>query len=343
MVQNKVRVEEFDIAKGISILCVILGHLGIYNINRIVFTFHMPIFFLISGFFISTKDSFKEFKRKKIRGIIWPYFFTCFLICLLSIPVSLFLHQNILNNILKWICGTFYGAGLPDIPIIFNNYSAFIGALWFLPALFWGVLIVRKIIDLNKSNIHSFFILSIIFYIGWKTSETIWMPFDIQAGMTSALFIFIGYLAKKYEVLSYKIPIEWIIFLLFVSIWNMKYFKGFWFVKNYLGNGIFDIIAALSTSFLIIKLCNKLKLHLKKTSLFFEWYGKNSIIVLAFHIIELNLVPWNIVIGHIDKLCRIHIFTILSIILLKIVWASLGILVVNNCKQLKYFYNGGRI
>lgn len=56
MAQNKARIEEFDIAKGISILCVILGHLGIYNVNRIVFTFHMPIFFLINGYFISTKN-----------------------------------------------------------------------------------------------------------------------------------------------------------------------------------------------------------------------------------------------------------------------------------------------
>lgn len=349
MAQNKARIEEFDIAKGISILCVILGHLGIYNVNRIVFTFHMPIFFLISGYFISTKNSFEEFLKKKFRGIIWPYGFTCFLICLLSIPISYYEHQDIWNNLFIWICGSFYGAGLPDVPIIFNNYSPFIGALWFLPALFWGTLITRKIIDISpyfsstENNNISFLIFSVIFYVGWKTAETIWLPFDIQAGMTSSLFIFIGYLAKKYHVFSYKIPQEWILFLLFISIWNMKYFNGLWFVKNYFGNGLFDVIAALSTSFLIMKICQYIKLNFRIISSVFKWYGKNSIIVLAFHIIELDLFPWNILIAQLDDFFSAHFITILLVILIKIIWVSLGIVIINNCRYLKYFYAGGRV
>ena len=39
------RLRFVDIAKGISIICIILGHLGIHNITRVVFTFHVPIFF----------------------------------------------------------------------------------------------------------------------------------------------------------------------------------------------------------------------------------------------------------------------------------------------------------
>lgn len=329
MVQNKMkRIEEFDIAKGIAILCVILGHLG--------------IFFLISGYFISTRYSFEEFQRRKIKGILWPYLFTCFLICILSIPVNYFLHQDILHNMLKWVCGSFYGAGIPDVPIIFKNYSPFIGALWFLLALFWGALITRKIIDVSKNDMQSMFIVSILFYIGWKTSESIWLPFDIQAGLTSTLFIFIGYLAKKHEIFSCKTSKLLILLLIFISIWNMKYFKGLWFAKKYFGNSLYDIIAALSTSFLLMKLCSKIKVYFRYLSLALEWYGKNSIIVLAFHIIELDLFPWGIWIDFVDKLYENHTFTILSIIIIKFVWVSLGIIIVNNCKTLKYFYSGGR-
>lgn len=53
MNEQKSRLLEFDIAKGIAILCVILGHLGIKEIDRVVFVFHMPLFFLISGYFLS--------------------------------------------------------------------------------------------------------------------------------------------------------------------------------------------------------------------------------------------------------------------------------------------------
>lgn len=38
-----------DITKGIAMLFIIAGHLGIDIINRFVFTFHVPLFFLLSG------------------------------------------------------------------------------------------------------------------------------------------------------------------------------------------------------------------------------------------------------------------------------------------------------
>lgn len=46
----KERIEYFDIAKGILILCVVIGHVfdrGV--INQYVYSFHVPAFFIISG------------------------------------------------------------------------------------------------------------------------------------------------------------------------------------------------------------------------------------------------------------------------------------------------------
>ena len=52
ILDNK-RLQYIDIAKGIAMICIILGHMGNANINRVVFTFHVPIFFFITGYFIS--------------------------------------------------------------------------------------------------------------------------------------------------------------------------------------------------------------------------------------------------------------------------------------------------
>ena len=57
----KKRIEFIDIAKGIAIICIILGHLGSNQINRIVFTFHVPIFFIITGYFTNRIYNNKEF------------------------------------------------------------------------------------------------------------------------------------------------------------------------------------------------------------------------------------------------------------------------------------------
>ncbi|WP_270224197.1 acyltransferase family protein [Lactiplantibacillus pentosus] len=52
------RIEWIDIAKGIAILAVVVGHtLGPYNgqlFGSLIFAFHMPIFFMLSGYLSST-------------------------------------------------------------------------------------------------------------------------------------------------------------------------------------------------------------------------------------------------------------------------------------------------
>ena len=68
-----------DIAKGIGIVLVVLGHVLINSdINRLIYLFHMPLFFFISGIiFYSTynKDiKFKDYLLKKIKSILIPYF-----------------------------------------------------------------------------------------------------------------------------------------------------------------------------------------------------------------------------------------------------------------------------
>lgn len=45
------RLAYMDIAKGIGIICVIVGHMDNQFIQQIVFSFHMPLLFMISGFF----------------------------------------------------------------------------------------------------------------------------------------------------------------------------------------------------------------------------------------------------------------------------------------------------
>ncbi len=63
---KKSRVQFLDIARGIAIICIILGHLNNSLINRVVFTFHVPIFFFITGYFMSSKYKIGDFIKKKL-------------------------------------------------------------------------------------------------------------------------------------------------------------------------------------------------------------------------------------------------------------------------------------
>lgn len=69
------RIGWIDTAKGIGLLCVILGHLSIPLVDTVVYFFHMPLFFFLSGFvFSGGKYDFSTFLKKKVRSLVIPYF-----------------------------------------------------------------------------------------------------------------------------------------------------------------------------------------------------------------------------------------------------------------------------
>ena len=83
------RIKYIDIAKGIGILLVVMGHndlMAIFPfIKKLIFSFHMPLFFFLSGYFINTLTPFKVFFKKRFNGLLKPFFFTIFMIYFFSI------------------------------------------------------------------------------------------------------------------------------------------------------------------------------------------------------------------------------------------------------------------
>lgn len=78
----KKRIELIDLAKAVTILLVILGHTaGITDTPlyaRVIYTFHMPLFFILAGMSIKPavvhgKDGFRVFLKKNALAIVVPY------------------------------------------------------------------------------------------------------------------------------------------------------------------------------------------------------------------------------------------------------------------------------
>ena len=74
------RISYIDMAKGIGIILVVLGH-SIFpseNLTTWIYSFHMPLFFILSGMLLShthaTEQALTSFIRKKAQAIFIPYF-----------------------------------------------------------------------------------------------------------------------------------------------------------------------------------------------------------------------------------------------------------------------------
>jgi len=109
--------DEITIARGIGIVCVVLGYafpdgetdilnqLSISNyLMSLVYAFHMPLFMLLAGFVFAPKIketvSFKEIMHKRIMRLIIPYFFYSFIVLCLKIYL---LENGFLNQFVNSI------------------------------------------------------------------------------------------------------------------------------------------------------------------------------------------------------------------------------------------------
>lgn len=128
MDRNNTRKSFIDIAKGIGIILVALGHLDTDGqmSRELIYSFHLPLFFIISGALASKKKTnFKDYFQKNFKTLYVPY--------LVFVVIDTVLFAAI-----------HYFTGEAIVPAIRNNALALLGfgfkcinrPVWFLFALF---------------------------------------------------------------------------------------------------------------------------------------------------------------------------------------------------------------
>lgn len=120
------RVQYIDIAKGIGILLVVMGHndMNFYHplLHRFIYAFHMALFFFLSGVFFKTERKFSEIFKRRFNSLIKPLIF----IILLIYGISVFFGKMSFSTAGGRLLKSLYMTG----PYL--NWVQ----LWFLPTLF---------------------------------------------------------------------------------------------------------------------------------------------------------------------------------------------------------------
>ena len=116
---EKNRLTCFDIAKGIGIILMIVGHMpSVPSVLRMwIFSFHMPLFFIISGYFFRPKHPY-EYIKKTFKQLIVPYI----LYSVIFIIFDIFIFRD-MEILLYEVKRLFTGQGGTDV-------------LWFFLCLF---------------------------------------------------------------------------------------------------------------------------------------------------------------------------------------------------------------
>ncbi|WP_294725539.1 acyltransferase family protein, partial [uncultured Fusobacterium sp.] len=184
----KERYKELDLMKGIGIILVYLGHVfNLYGLKwnvlfiflyRTTYSFHMPLFFFISGLLSNTDKeiSLEKFYKGKIKRLLVPYLFINFID---FIPRTLF--PQFVNSEF---------GGVKEILFYGTKISWFVYTLFIIFMIFP---ILEKYI-LKKDKYHLFGMLLIVLnYL--KIFENIEI-FSINLVLNYLVYFYIGYIIK---------------------------------------------------------------------------------------------------------------------------------------------------
>ena len=293
------RIRFFDIAKGIAILCVILSHSAIEAqfvvpshiaklIVSVCFSFHMPLFFILSGYFMHPERDFRRVKEAK--QLLCTYMLTGALVIVGAAGLTFAQHGD-LAVVRQWGKAVLYGSGsfseLTLWPVDFR-----IGAIWFLLALFWAHLLLHVFAKLPYTPI---WVVG-CFALGYISARYIWLPWSLQSGMCAVAFLYIGYLAKQHDVLDLMQRIRWLWFVAGVA-WavDIAFFGGMSMAMNDYGTRpVLAVVGSLVGTLCIVGISQCVdKVPCLGSAL--SLAGQSSLAILCAHLIEDDVLPWQMI------------------------------------------------
>jgi fucose 4-O-acetylase-like acetyltransferase len=284
------RYDIIDSIKGIGILLVIWGHC-MFPRSYIIYAFHMPLFFMISGFLFKNQE-FGELILKKTKRIIIPFLFffvVSFLFFLASnflnlsrSPLSIHFEPISKDRLVFFIksCLTdfVFGRGVPNNP-----------PLWFLSCIFITILLYNVILTLKVKYQWGLIAISSIlaYYLGFIKLA---LPFKIDVAFAAIVFFHLGFTIKKHlnwikqriESVSNisKIALILLCTAIFVfTVFLNEEISGSYVVMmvNQFGNYFLFYISAISGTILIVVVAHTIQYSTV------QYLGQNSLVLMCVH------------------------------------------------------------
>jgi fucose 4-O-acetylase-like acetyltransferase len=287
------RIGYFDIARGIGILLVVLGHndFGVISpfLDQLIYSFHVPLFFFLSGYFLNAAVPFTEFLRKRFHAILKPYLFTIFLIYFTSVSFEKMGFQTALGRIVKALYGS-------------TNYIDW-GQLWFLPNLFvvslyayafialagrlrsrrvaWGMLGATLVLSILTLQTFYPFSVSIL----GKEYELYGLPFSMDVVLLSGFFFLLG---SQVRQVSSGRTFESILLLAGAALGlialNVLFPARVDIALRVYDSLLVNTAEAMLGIFVVLGLARQMDLRSPQLAALFQYFGNISLILLIFHL-----------------------------------------------------------
>ena len=192
------RLDWIDIAKGIAIILVIVGH-TVPNpspLRHAIFSFHMPLFFILAGYTFRPKP-WRELLSGSVSRLLVPY---VVLALAWQVPTFSMSGAPLTGGALAGGLETLVFASGVDVP---GLGVAAVGMAWFLAALFTSRLLFNALVRLFERYeigvawqgvacaVIAFCGLSVSRYLG------VYLPLDFDLSCYIVLLMWVGYVVRQ--------------------------------------------------------------------------------------------------------------------------------------------------
>ena len=264
MIEEQGRKKEIDFAKGLGILSVMLGHsitLMVNPLNTLILSFHMPLFFFLSGMTIKSEYAFRIFTWKKINSLGSAIIVSELLYVIAGLLVDVFWLKRISLSTFAYLKG-------------FDN--------WFLISLLAASIVAFIVIKQKKGILSTIFMVLFLLLWSWCNCGAAFLKKYIEQGLLATAFILMGYILGT-KVLNYiKRNIEYsaeMVILLIVTLCVFAQLNGPCAVAaNIYGNNKWAFVVSSVLGILMV-----LVLSTVGESKFMVWCGKNTLTIFITH------------------------------------------------------------
>lgn len=287
------RNETVDVSRGLGILLVVLGHNWIIThdsgeVFRIIFSFHVPLFFFLSGIYLNPNVRIGIIAKRKAHSLLKPYFFILFLVAL----GEFFSARGLTADN---VFGIFFATG----------QSIYWEPMWFLPHLFLTTIFLCYILSFLKLHEKRNYLLGglVLFFgvfgvlilrysevisfgslevVAGRTIPLIGFPFSADLVFISSAYMLLGYIfsgaLKNFSFNLIYLALAMLLFSLCHIFFNETINLNF----RLYGNPFVSTIQAIGGIYMVLCLSAYLTRFLLLKNLL-SYIGVGSLFVLIFH------------------------------------------------------------
>lgn len=198
------RLVHADVLKGLAIIGIVLQHCGF---DIVTANLHVPVFFIISGYFFK-EESMGVIVKKRTRQLLIPYLW----FVLLFFLVKWVFNYLDAHDVLISLKTTISSVKLFKLNVILHK------SIWFLPVLFF-ITVLYRLVRYVKSEWVILGMVLLLFLVGYLQDNywhlrLIYLTGSVLSGL---IYFHFGYMFRKHEKALDKRNWMWMVVIL--AIW----------------------------------------------------------------------------------------------------------------------------